>query len=105
MKSQKFNSISLYSFDVFHSIAVLVLIIRTIHPYSDKHGSFVRPQKLSFGMDATKAIEKLYGEGVYDGEEIVINEETSMEKTIEMVGFDKVALQQRLVLTTNLNSL
>lgn len=37
-----------------------------------------------------------YGEGVYEGQQIVINEKSkSSEKVIEMVGFEKVALQQR----------
>ena len=62
----------------------------------DKHGSFVRPHKISFGTDSSNIIKTTYGEGVYEGEKIVINEQSkSSEKVIEMVGFEKVALKQR----------
>ena len=42
-------------------------------------------------------MKSTYGGGVYEGEKIVINEQSkASEKVIEMVGFEKVALQQRL---------
>lgn len=58
---------------------------------SDKHGSFVRPHKIQFGIDAIMALEDVYGVGVYEEKKIVLNEKTNQETSVEMVGFDKIA--------------
>ena len=47
-------------------------------------------------------MKNTYGGGVYEGETIVINEQSkASEKVIEMVGFEKVALQQRYTIFCN----
>ena len=56
----------------------------------------MRLSKIQFGVDATSMLKKTYGKGVFDEETVVINEKSKAnEKVIEMVGFEKVALQQR----------
>jgi len=60
------------------------------------HGSFVRPAKLSFGVDAVTGFRNTYGNGQlnFDDKGIVLHEKTNHETVIDLVGFDKVALKQ-----------
>jgi len=62
----------------------------------ESHGSFVRPHKISFGVDAITGFRKHYGNGKlgFDDKGIVLNEKTSRETVIEMIGFDKLAMKQ-----------
>jgi len=62
----------------------------------DNYGSFVRPQKISFGIDEIQGLHKAYGDGGFDEAEnkITLNKQTKQETFIEMVGFDKIARMQ-----------
>lgn len=57
------------------------------------HGSFVRPNKLCFGISDVTALEKGYGNsGISEDEKTtVLNKSTRHETIIQMIGFEKIS--------------
>jgi len=64
----------------------------------ENHGSFVRPAKLSFGVDVNTSFRNSYGNDPLNTFEekapIILHEKTARETVIDLVGFDKVAMRQ-----------
>lgn len=74
--------------DIFH---VPFLSFFNRHPTG---GSFIRPNKVNFGVDFLTAIKKRYvlGDGPEDGKEQIV---TIGNKPVETIGFDSIIRQQR----------